>query len=111
MAARLDTLRGGVAALERRPADALAHYRDALRGWRSAKGVWDEALTGLDMAELLDAADPEVAAAIRSTRAILERLGAKPYLERLDAAETRGSTRDASAARGRAARSEVAVPE
>ena len=64
----------------------MALYREALRGWRATHAVWDEALTGLDMALLLDPADPEVAAVIESTREILERLGAKPYLERLNAA-------------------------
>ena len=38
------------------------------------------------MALLLDPAEPEVAAAIESTREILERLGAQPYLYRLDEA-------------------------
>jgi len=57
--------------------------------------VWDEALTGIDMATLLDTAEPEVAAAIKSTRVILERLGARPYLERLDAAASRAPARAA----------------
>jgi len=46
---------------------------------------------GMDMAELLDPNDPEVADVIRSTRVILEGLRARPYLERLDAAVTRRS--------------------
>ena len=59
-AARLAAVRAGVAALEGRTADAKALYADALRGWRETHGVWDQALTGLDMAELLDTTDPEV---------------------------------------------------
>jgi len=86
VAARRQTMHAGIAALEGKPVEALALYREALRGWRATHAVWDEALTGLDMALLLDPADPEVAAVIESTRKILERLGAKPYLERLNAA-------------------------
>jgi hypothetical protein len=54
-------------------------------------------MTGVDMAELLDPAEPEVAAAINASRAIFERLGAKPYLERLEAAAARRPERAASA--------------
>jgi hypothetical protein len=82
--ARRTTVQAGVAALEGRVAEAKALYADALRGWRDTNGVWDEALTGLDMAELMDATDPDVAEVLTSTRQILERLGAKPYLARLD---------------------------
>jgi tetratricopeptide (TPR) repeat protein len=84
--ARRATMRAGIAALEGRPKEALALYAEALRGWRNATSDWDEALTGIDMAELLDPSEPEVAAAVSSTRAILERLRARPYLERLEAA-------------------------
>ena len=71
----------------------MALYREALRNWRASRSVWDEALTGIDMALLLDPADPEVAAVITSTRAILERLHARPYLERLASAVAAGSAR------------------
>jgi tetratricopeptide (TPR) repeat protein len=90
--ARLATVRAGLAALAGRTTEALALYRDALRNWRETHSVWDEALTGVDMAQLLDPAEPEVAAAVKSTRAILERLGARPYIERLDAAAGRAQS-------------------
>jgi hypothetical protein len=90
--ARRATLKAGICALEGRTSEALALYRDALRGWRDTHSVWDEALTGVDMAMLLDPAEPEVAAAIKSTRALLERLGARPYIERLDAAVAAGAS-------------------
>ncbi len=77
-------IRSGLAALDGRPADALTGYRDALRSWRDLGLAWDEALTGIDMASLLDSADPEVGSAIESAQAILARLGARPFLERLD---------------------------
>jgi class 3 adenylate cyclase/tetratricopeptide (TPR) repeat protein len=82
--ARLVTLRAGVAAREGRPSEAMTLYADALGAWRALGQVWDEALTGLDAVTLLDPGLPQVAAIGQSTRQILERLGARPYLERLD---------------------------
>jgi len=80
------TIRAGLAALEGRPVDALASYRDVIRAWRDLGLAWDEALTGIDMATLLDPAEPEVRAAAESAREILVRLGAAPFVARLDAA-------------------------
>jgi hypothetical protein len=51
----------------------------------------DEALCGLDMALLLDPADPEVRAAADSARQILVWLEAAPFIARLDAALARSS--------------------
>jgi tetratricopeptide (TPR) repeat protein len=110
--ARHATLRAGLAALDGRSAEALALYREALRDWRAAGAVWDEALTGVDMAELLDPADPDVATVIASARAILERLRAKPYIERLDAAVAHGSAEAPTRPRAHGtARTEVAVTD
>ncbi len=106
-AARRDTLAAGIAAREGRAAEALSLYREALRNWRATHSVWDEAMTGMDMALLLDPADPAVAEVIRTTRAILERLGAKPYLEQLDRA-TSSTTQAAGPAS--AAPAEVGSP-
>lgn len=61
-------------------------YRDALRTMRDLGLDWDEALCSVDMATLLGPADPEVRAAAERAREILARLGAKPLLERLEAA-------------------------
>ncbi len=80
------TIRAGIAAAEGRPAEALALYRDALRAWRDLGLAWDEALCGIDMATLLDRGEPAVMAAADSARQILARLGARPFLERLEAA-------------------------
>ncbi len=80
------TIRAGIAALDGRPAEALPLYREALRAWRDLGLAWDEALCGIDMATLLDPADPEVRSAADSAREIFVRLGAKPFLARLDAA-------------------------
>ncbi len=79
------TLRAGLLALEGRRAEALALYRDALRAWRALGLLWDEALAGIDMATLLDPADPEVRTALDRSREILVELGATPFLDRLAA--------------------------
>lgn len=86
-------VRAGIAALEGRTDDALSLYRDAMRTWRNLGLAWDEALCAIDMATLLDPAEPEVRAATESARGILARLGARPFIERLDAALTRPSDR------------------
>jgi class 3 adenylate cyclase/tetratricopeptide (TPR) repeat protein len=85
------TIRAGIAALERHPADALALYREALRSWRDLGLAWDEALCGLAMATLLDPADPEVRAASEAAREILVRLEAAPFVARLDTAMRRSA--------------------
>jgi hypothetical protein len=86
------TIRAGLAALEGRPAEALPLYRDALRSWRDLGLLWDEALCGLDMAQLLDPSEPQVMAAAERSREILVRLGAVPFIARLDAALARSIT-------------------
>ena len=107
--ARRAAMRGSIAALEGRTADALPLYVDALRNWRAAGGVWDEALAGITMAQLLGVDDPEVAKVIFSTREILEGLRAKPYLERLR--QLAAPDRGAEPVRRAARRSEVAVSD
>jgi tetratricopeptide (TPR) repeat protein len=104
--ARRETVEAGIAAAEGRSVDAISLYRDAMKNWRETHSGWDEALTGIDMALLLNPSDPEVADIIRSTRAILERLRAKPYLDTLDKAVAR-SNRQKPATTSAA---EVAVP-
>ena len=77
------TIRAGLAALEGRSVEALAGYREALAGWRDAGLPVLEALTAIDMATLLDPAEPAVRVAAESAREILAGLGARPLLERL----------------------------
>jgi len=84
--ADLATLRAGAAALEGRTGEALGLYREALQAWRDLGLAWDEALTGLDMAHVLDPSDPDVVAAAEMSRATLARLGAAPFLAELDRA-------------------------
>ncbi len=83
---RRATIRAAVAALEGRASDALALYREAIRGWRELRLQWDEALTAIDMVTVLDPREPEVRQVAASSREILVRLGAAPFVARLDAA-------------------------
>jgi len=79
-------LRSGIAALEGRRADAIAGYREALRGWRGLGLAFDEALTIVDLATLLAPTEremPEASAAIDAARETLTRLEAIPFLARL----------------------------
>ena len=80
------TIRAGLAAADGRSADALSLYRDALQRWRELKLVVEEAFSAIDMATLLDPADPEVRAAAENARETLARLGATPFVNRLEAA-------------------------
>jgi hypothetical protein len=74
----------GAAAASR--AEALAAYREALRGWQDLGVPWFQALTAIDALILLGPGEPELLAAGEEARAILARLGAKPILARLEAA-------------------------
>jgi class 3 adenylate cyclase/tetratricopeptide (TPR) repeat protein len=111
-----DTRRGalgaGVAALQGRPAEALPVYREALRTWHDMGLVVDEALTAIDMVELLPPGTPEVDAAAAAAREILAGLGAGPYLARLDAAmAARAGGSASTGAPGRAGAAEPASAE
>ena len=90
------TIRAGLAALDGHTADALASYDEALRGWRDLRLPWDEALTSIDMAILVDPIQPEVQAAGASGREILSRLRASPFLARLDAGLAASASLDAA---------------
>jgi class 3 adenylate cyclase/tetratricopeptide (TPR) repeat protein len=83
--------RAGIAAVEGRGADALAGYRDALRVYRSLGLAFEAAAAGVDIATLLltpEREAPDVTSAIESAREVLTRLGARPFLDRLDQAST-----------------------
>jgi hypothetical protein len=79
------TIRAGVAALQGRAAEAVAAYREVLKGWRAAGLAFDEALAVTDMATLLpqERVSAEFQTALAWARETLGRLGAKPILERL----------------------------
>ena len=97
---------GGLAALEGRAVDAVRLYSDALEGFREVGFSFQEALTAIEMATVLDPSIPEVAVSIETARTILTRLGARPYLDQLEGAiqghatltePARARTRDTSA--------------
>ena len=102
--ARRGAIQAGLAALDGRGADAIALYRDANRRFRDSGLRLDEGLTAIEMATLLDPADPEVRVAVDAGRAVLAELGARPLLEQLDAAVARSAdlARDRAALRGKA---------
>ncbi|MDH2904011.1 MAG: adenylate/guanylate cyclase domain-containing protein [Actinomycetota bacterium] len=79
------TIEAGLAALEGRTQESLALYQSALQKWRDIDLPWDEALTAIDMATLLGPGEADVRMAAATGREILMRLGAMPFLERLDA--------------------------
>ncbi len=85
----LASARAGLAALEGNGAEALAGFRDALRGYRALGLVFDEAAASVDMASVLASPEretPDVVAAIDAARATLTRLRAVPFLAQLDRA-------------------------
>jgi class 3 adenylate cyclase/tetratricopeptide (TPR) repeat protein len=84
--ARRASIQAGLAALGGRSAEALALYRDAVRGFRDSGLLLDEGLTAIEMATLLDPTLPEVRVVVGSARETLLRLRATPLIEQLDAA-------------------------
>lgn len=75
----------GIAALEGRRDEAIAGYRDALKRYREIGYDFQVARVDLDMLMLLSPDLPEAGAVAEEARAVFERVGARPYLERLDA--------------------------
>ena len=96
--ARRVSIQAGLAALGGRGGDALVLYRDAIRRFRDSGLPFDEALTAIEMATLLDPAEPEVRAAADAGREILVRLAAAPLIAQLDGARARSAGRAVPAA-------------
>jgi class 3 adenylate cyclase/tetratricopeptide (TPR) repeat protein len=96
----INTVRAALAAVEGRPAEALATYRTVLAGYREFGVRFDVALTILDMASFIGVDEPAVGALLPEAREILEGLGARLLLERLDGLMAAGTRAPA----GRAAR-------
>ena len=68
-----------------------AGYRHVLDGWRQLGHTYEEAFTAIDMAMILGPDSEEVRQAADRARDIFERLGATPFLERLEASMSRPS--------------------
>jgi class 3 adenylate cyclase/tetratricopeptide (TPR) repeat protein len=97
-------IEAGIAALEARPAEALTGFLDALRAYSQLNLPFEEAACAVDLAVLLPGAVREsaaAAAAVEAARETLTRLGAAPFLARLDAAQaaTNGASGTATGAR------------
>ena len=93
-------IRAGIAALEGRAAEALSGFIEALRAYAQLGLVCEEAACAVDMALLIPGIEresPAAAAAIASARETLQRLGATPFLARLDEATSRNGIGPAKA--------------
>jgi class 3 adenylate cyclase/tetratricopeptide (TPR) repeat protein len=84
--AQRSTILGLIAALEGDPSAAVEQQREALVAWRRIGFPLDEALTSLTLVTVLGPDDPTIRANALEARQILERLRARPLIERLDAA-------------------------
>jgi class 3 adenylate cyclase/tetratricopeptide (TPR) repeat protein len=76
--------RAGIAALNGDTGTAHRLFDESLRAARDLGLQWDEALIAIDMASVLDPADPDVRDAASAARHIFERLRATPMLAILD---------------------------
>jgi class 3 adenylate cyclase/tetratricopeptide (TPR) repeat protein len=104
----LEVLRAGFAVIEGRRDEGIALYRAGLTGLRATGQRFGTALAIYDMAVLLGPDDPAVRSVIDEARAILEELGAKRLLDRLDELERPGAGEGGSEAARSQARSESA---
>jgi class 3 adenylate cyclase/tetratricopeptide (TPR) repeat protein len=79
----------GIAALEGRLDEAIAGHREAMTRYRSTGLVFDVARTALDFVVLVGGDHAATREAAAEARPIFERVRARAYLERLDAALAR----------------------
>ena len=79
------TAEAGVAALEERHDEAATAYAGALDAWRAINSPLDLALCALDRA-ILRGSDPAAGGEDDEAREIFTRIGAAPFLARLDRA-------------------------
>lgn len=78
-------LEAGLAVLEGRTKEGATLFAQATTALRDLDVPFDLALTQLDRITVLGADHPDSPAAAEEAHAIFERLGAKPFLERLEA--------------------------
>jgi class 3 adenylate cyclase/tetratricopeptide (TPR) repeat protein len=79
-------IRGAIAALEGRRDDALDAFREAIERYRALEMPFELARVLVDMVVALGPDVPEAAGAGREAQAVLTRLGARPYLAKLETA-------------------------
>jgi class 3 adenylate cyclase/predicted ATPase len=78
--------RAAVAAVEGRDGESIAGYREAIRRWREIGEDFSASLAALDLAVAFGPAEPAVREAADEARAVFVRVGAAPFVARLDAA-------------------------
>ena len=83
-------VRGVIATLEGRPDEAMADYRASLALMRAGGLNWHLARRLLDVVVALGPDDPRSREGADEARMIFERVGARPYLAKLDAALAAG---------------------
>ena len=90
----------GMAALEGHIDEAIAGYREAIHQLEAIHVDWLAALLGFEVVSLIGGDHPASREAAARSRAIFERVGARPWLEKLDALmAARSATQAATAAR------------
>ncbi|HEY3522955.1 MAG TPA: hypothetical protein VGK63_04575, partial [Candidatus Limnocylindrales bacterium] len=107
--AQRTTILALLAALEGDTSAAAGRQREALAAWRRIGFPLDEALTSLTLVTILGPDDPTIRANALEAREILERLRARPLVERLDAALARAPESAAATASGAATAPPVAT--
>ena len=80
------SMEAGRAALEGRRDEAVHLYQEVFRNWRDLGVPFDLAMSQLDFVIAAGPEVPEARAAAEEARGIFTDLGARPFLERLDAA-------------------------
>ncbi len=88
-----------LAGLAGRPNESLAAFLDAIRQWRELGLFFEAALAQLTLVTVLEVSDGPTRAAADEARALFERLGARPLLDRLAAAIGDAPETDAGAER------------
>ncbi len=87
---RVQEVEAGLAALEGDSTAAASLYRAVIERWDTLEMVVDSATTALEMVTLLGPDDPQVRTAAETARRTFTRIGAKPFLARIDALMQRG---------------------
>ncbi len=85
-----DILRAGIAGLRGDPRGATTAYRAAIPKLQELQLPLDEALLAIDLAYVLGPADPLTIETASRARALFTRIGARPYMDQLDAAIAHG---------------------
>jgi class 3 adenylate cyclase/tetratricopeptide (TPR) repeat protein len=86
---RRRSLEAGLAGLRGEAGEAAVGYRHVLDGWRQLGHAYEEGFTAIDMVSVLDPELDEVRRAAERGIEVFERMGATPFLARLEASMAR----------------------